>query len=404
MANPQANAQPTISVTDSLGARVNATWAITVTTTGFKFLDSVNGSTGGNGSMNSPWRNLIDAYNNAGANDFLVFRSGTYTTTSIPRIGVGGPWEGVEWQGAMVWLAYPGTQPTIDFGYRPGSDNGTMIRFGGNNTYVDNFLTDNTRVIGFQFDTGNNATFRRLRMRNLLVGGDGTNAAFIMTITYPNPSRFMVIQDCEFANVANNSVTLKIYAQEKMLIEDTIHHDAMVAIELKDDVRRFTVRGNTLYNISVTAIGGNMQETGTHGEILFNYSRAQIALDMNQNGMAGPIHAYRNTLIGRVRVRNTDSADGPFTIYNNVIVSDDAGTPSGSHVFLENVSAPNRVNVSNNLAGYPSDNLVDGNGYLTSGYASYVSTHGYQSRTGTTTPPPPTTTAPQPPTNLRVIR
>ena len=49
--------------------------------------------------------------------------------------------------------------------------------------------------------------------------------------------------------------------------------------------------------------------------------------------MAGVTHIYRNTFVGRVSVRNTDTADGPFYFTNNVIVNSDAGTPAGSHVY-----------------------------------------------------------------------
>ena len=101
--------------------------------------------------------------------------------------------------------------------------------------------------------------------------------------------------------VKGESVTIKIYAQRKLLIEDTVHHDATVGIELKHDVRQFTVRNNTFYRIERTGIGGNMDEAQTGGEILFNNSRTGLALDLNQNGVATKIYVYRNTFVGRVR-------------------------------------------------------------------------------------------------------
>jgi hypothetical protein len=36
-------------------------------------------------------------------------------------------------------------------------------------------------------------------------------------------------------------------------------------------------------------------------------------------------HLYRNTFVGTVRVRNTDSADGPFDFTHNVIVNSGRG-------------------------------------------------------------------------------
>lgn len=406
--SPQAAASPTITVVDAEGTRISIAWSIAVTTSGFRFIDAVNGrnalgngcsSTCGTGTISNPWRTISDMAENGAAGDFIYFRNGTYRVTDLPREGIGGPWERVgfpEYRSPVVWMAYPGQSPVIDFSYVAGSENAPLIRFGGNNVWVDGFQTMRSRHIAFQYETepnGTGPTFRRLRMRDI-VGVDGTNASFIMTTTTPEVARYAVIQDSDFSGVVGTGVTLKIYAQHKMVIEDTIHHDSSYAIELKDDVRQFSVRHNTIYNVQNTGIGGNMQETGTHGEIMFNNVRAGLALDLNQNGMAGRIHAYRNTLVGRAQVRNTDSADGPFWIYNNVIVNSDSGTPSGSHVYHNNVSAPGQVILNDNLPGYPSANMVDAEGNLTAAYAQYIGTHGHQLAG---------ITGPRPPTNLRIV-
>lgn len=399
--NPSGSATPTLEVRDSEGSRVSVTWTITVSTAGFRFVSGASGSSSGTGTLTSPWRTLADVYNNAGPTDIVYFRSGTYDQLSLPRTSVGTPWERVEWNStkAQMWLAYPGERPVINF------SRGPLIRFtspaGGPHAYVDGFETTNTHTIGFQ--TASPATFRRLRMHDLLVGGDGTNAAFIMTLTQPSPAVGMVIQDCEFYRVPVGSVTIKIYAQEKLLIEDTLHHDADVALELKDDVRRYTVRRNRFYGISRTAIGGNMHETTTTGEICFNNSHsAQQALDVNQDGMAGVTYIYRNTFVGRVRVRNVDSADGPFYLVRNVIVNSDAGTPAGSHVYHESVSAAARILLTDNLSGYPNDGIVDSSGELTARYASYLGTHGHQTGAGDDGGSP--SVGPRAPSNVTIIR
>jgi len=375
--NPQANASPTITVVDSEGTRVTGTWAITVSTAGFKFVDAVNGSASGNGSIGSPWRLMSEVEANAADTDIVYFRAGTYNVLNMPRTSVGTPWERVQWHGPTVWLAYPGQSPVINLGYQAGGENGPLIRLGGPNIYVDGFETTNASIMAFQVEDGNNATFRRCRMHDLRLGGDGTNAAFIMTVTQPTPARNMVIQDTSFYNVAPDSVTIKIYGQEKLLIENTTHYNAPVGIELKNDIRQFTVRGNTLYGITNAALGGNMHTSTTNGEFVFNNSRGGIALDLNQDGMAGQIFAQRNTLVGRVQIRNTDAADGPFRLSANVIVNNDPGTPSGSHVYHLSVSDPSRVTLTNNLVGNTSDNMVDGNGNLTANYVGYIGTRGH---------------------------
>lgn len=389
--NPQADATPTITVRDAEGTQVSVTWTIRVTTDGFRFVSATNGTAGGSGTLASPWRNLADVYSLGAPTDIVYFRTGTYTLASLPRQSVGTAWERVEFgQSAnpTTWIAYPEESPRIDFGYRAGGDPGALIRLNSNNAggslrhpYVDGFETLNSRIIGFQ--TGAPATFRRLRMHHLTVGGDGTNASFIMTLNSgETPMSGMVIQDCDFSYWPVNSVSLKIYSQSKILIEDTVHHDGSVAIELKGDVRQFSVRNNAFYNVSGTAIGGNMHGglgVGVYGEVLYNNVRSgNPAVDINQDGLAGRIHVYRNTFVGRAQVRNTDSADGPFYFQFNVIVNSDPGTPSGSHIYHLNVTDPSRIALFDNLVGSPSDNIVDINGNLTSNYARYLGTHGHQ--------------------------
>src|SRR5688572_287392 len=70
------------------------------------------------------------------------------------------------------------------------------------------------------------------------------------------------------------TVMLKLYSHEKTLIEDNVFHGAEAGIALKGDVRQFTVLGNTFERIRKIAIRGNMHDTTTHGEVLFNNVRS----------------------------------------------------------------------------------------------------------------------------------
>lgn len=410
--NPQANATPTITVTDSEGTRVSSSWAITVTTSGFKFMDAVNGRSGVAGTATDPWRSISDMMNSSSAvaGDIVYFRSGTYNALDLPRGSVGTAWERVEISASskpVVWLAYPGTNPIIDFGFNPGVEPGVMIRFNGNNVYLDGFETRNTRVIGFQVTSGSNShyrVFRRLRMRDLnLIRAnlDGSNASFLlMTSSYSSSDvggnadtwgQYLAIQDNEFFN-APSDLAIKTYSTWKLLVEDNVFHDMYFATEIKADMPRFTYRGNQHYRVPGRSIGGNMHSQTTHGEILFNlvYEPAgEFALDLNQDGQAKRIDVYRNTFVGRVRVRNTDASDGPFRLYNNVIVNNDSGTPSGSHIYLESVSDASRIQGFDNLAGNPSAGIVNASGVLTGNYQQYVGSRGFQVVGGSTTSPSP---------------
>jgi hypothetical protein len=389
--NPQANASPTITVRDRLGVSVNATWTINVSASGFKFVDAVNGSSSGDGSRSSPWRTLRDVWNNAAATDIIYFRAGTYNQLDIPaRGGVGGDWEGIIWNNKpAIWIAYPGdTRPVIDFGYVPGQENAPLIRLIGDSVYVDGLEMRRVRNIGFQFPSGsvNGPTFRRLVARDLGPHVDGSNASYIMTTTYEGRCPGGVIQDSEFYN--STAPVIKIYSQYKLLIEDNYVHDSTVGIELKDLIEQFTVRGNRFRNISLVPLGGNMHETATSGEILFNLIQGnQYALRINNDAMATPIWIYRNTFAGgQVMVANANATNGPFTFSNNVIVNNE----SGNKLTLENISAPSRVVVADNLTGTPSGGILDANGNLTTSYTRYIGTHGHQRGAAGPLPNPPT--------------
>jgi hypothetical protein len=407
--NPQTSGTATLRVQDTEGTVITSSWTINVTTTGFKFVDAINGrnsasngcsSSCGTGTEANPWRSVRDViYSTTAAGDFLYFKNGTYRVTDIPRGDAGGMWEriDIEEPKPVVWIAYPGQSPVIDFAYQPGVENGPMLRFTGNNVYVDGFETRNSHIMAFQFvSLGNGATFRKLRMHDHGPGVNGSNASMIMTVR--GSANGTVIQDNQFYN-SPADVTIKKYGTRKLLVEGNVFHDALNGIELKDSVQQFTVRGNTFYNIPGMAIGGNMavDDSPTNGEICFNNVRAQsIALDMNQQGTATAIYVYRNTFVGRVQIRWADSQDGPFRLSNNVIVNSDAGYPSGSHVTHIDTIDGSRIVLVNNLGRYPADNAIDAAGNLTSGYASYVGTHGHMI-SGTTS------TTISPPQNVRIV-
>jgi hypothetical protein len=359
--------------------------------------------------------------------DISYFSNGTYsvydTPSSVQSSGrvIFSDRPGASVPGSVMWIAYPGHAPRIDFGWRSSSQGGFTIRHNGDNVYIDGFEGVNIQYIAFQFEpTGNyrGGTYRRLRMHELAEGGDGTNSSYIMTVsTYPSVSYGTVIQDSSFYDLrisdSDAACTLKIYSQLKLLIEDTQQYNGIKATEIKADVRQFTVRNNTFFNLTGAAIGGNMHGCvgcggggdtfTTSGEISFNNVRGPgEALEVNQDGVALRIHIHRNTFRGRVGVVRTDGADGPFYFSNNVIVNNDAGTPSGSHINHFEVSAPARVVLFNNLVGYPADNIIDSAGNLTPAYAQWVGSRGWQHEGGTTLPPPPP--PPAPPTNVRIVR
>ena len=178
--NPQATAAPTITVVDSKGVRVSATWTISVSAEGFRFIDAVKGTNApgngcnqkcGTGKMESPWgRTVSDMYHNGKTGEFIYFRTGTYQLTDLPRasrhsMGTRGV---RRTEKPVVWMAQPGNRPVLDFAYKEGVEVGPLARLSGNNVYIDGLETMNSRYIAFQYASiqGFGATFRRLRMHS----------------------------------------------------------------------------------------------------------------------------------------------------------------------------------------------------------------------------------------------
>ena len=215
----------------------------------------------------------------------------------------------------------------------------------------------------------------------------------------------MVIQDNVFADLDHGAI-MKFYDVNKVLVEDNtisnIYDTTGAGIEgiaLKANVQRPTVRHNIIHDVPARGIGGNMNDgSGATGdfEILFNdiYNASTNAIEINQDGQAGVIYVYRNTFVGLVDIRNTDTADGPFYFNNNVIVNNSG---SADHIACAGTGCSTQVIKNNNLSGYPIDNIVDAIGNLIGSYTQYIGSRGWQlgAISSDTTPP-------SPPQNLSV--
>ena len=385
---------PTLTVRDAAGTTASAAWTITVTTAGFRFVDSVNGSDANDGTLQSPWASIAKIKLSGVAGEIVYFRTGTYRTTGMAISG-SDTWTRVELNGSVQpvqWLAYPGERPVIDNDYVAGVNDGRFIRLSGSAThpvYVDGLEITNTRHMALQFGSGSchYAVFRRLDIHDIANAIDGANSAGIMTLTSPGfPTWYAAYQDIDFHDNAAGGI--KQYSHKKVLWEDNQFRSSGGGPDLKSFTPRFEVRtchfhdndGGSGYD----GLFGNMAAgtEPTYGEWRFNRldcgDSPQIwAMDVNQDGAAGEVSIYRNTVKGTVRVRNVEAAstDGPFHFYKNVIIN---SSSAPEHITLEAVADPSRIDAHDNLTGTPSDGIVDANLDLTPNYADRIGTHGAQ--------------------------
>ena len=413
---------PTITVRDAEQSTVSASWTITVDPRRFIFIDSVNGhefdaANPGTGTIAKPFKRIRDLMEgddyaskrrNTFANKIAYFRVGTYyidgfienvRTVSLGRMAV------LDAYKPVAWLAYPGETPVIDgqcfaaipqIGARPCNRSAHISFYDtANNTYIDGFRIINMAYHGFRVGgTGHYQVFRRNHFSRLGPTEPGVNEGWITTMSSGSEAMgsYMTIQDNVFEDV-DRGCFIKLYATQRTLIEDNIMRTSYDSTGRNDTegiaikggpLDRITVRHNVIYDVVQHAIGGNMH--GVHSaEILFNQvyninnvgnyrAGRSTALDINFDGLANNIHVYRNTIVGRVVVRNVDSGGGPFHFLNNVIINNDVG----GHIYHERVSDPSRIVATENVLGRPSQNIVDEALNLTTAFSSYLGTHGYQ--------------------------
>ena len=416
--SPQANATPTITVTDAEGTQRTSSWTIAVGTGPFKFVDSQNGNDSNAGTLQAPWRTLAGVSAGSRAGDIVYFRTGTYTTLGMPvenaasgEFQPAGNWQRVGFA-APRWIAYPGESPVYDGGHQAGVRQGNILSMGGtatNPVYIEGFQMRNMWHMGMQFASGTDyPVFRNLSFTGPAVSVEGANSAGIMTTgAYTDPTYYAAYQRLTQTNGGPGLV--KQYSHKKHLWEGFDIRNGAIGPDQKLHTVRFEIRGCTIANMSSMEQGGlfGNQQYGSggagenaSGEIRFNLidrrnvGNGNIAVDMNHSGDTRAMYVYRNTFLGGVRVRGANVEDGPFRIYQNVIVNSVSGTPAGSHITHMDVINPAPIIVNDNLVGFPADNLVTSTGLLADSQARWRGSRGHELGTELR-PRPPTSVSAQ---------
>ena len=365
----------TAQVTDDAGSTQSVSWTLTVTTTGFKFVDSASGNDANAGTLAAPWQTL-SKISDANVDDFIYFRAGSYTAPVISEV-----WDGAT--ESAVWMAYPGETVNFDF-----SNNGYSFYNVSNKLYIDGFtinLNSNTGQRGFSYvGSQSNITFRRNTFSGLLNGGSNTNPSYIFSMASSSPGDYTVLQDNAATNGSNAYFFLG-YSNNDVLVEDNditgFTGTGAGAISPKDGNGYWVMRGNTL---DVAGTGINIQGYDSRGVgrgpqvIEFNNIEAGTVFAVNSDVQDEPVIVDRNTFRGRFYVRPKTVNNGPYTFSKNVIVNDnDAGYTD--RILIGPEGDLGVVNYGDNLVGVTSDGIVDANGDLQGAYRTiYLGTHGHE--------------------------
>jgi hypothetical protein len=443
---PAADANAiTLTVNDACENQATATWSIDVTTTGFQFIDAVNGTAAasngcaascGTGTLANPWRSLNDMHENgtAGAVTYLRGGGAVYGISDIPTSGPCQltptllPETRIEWnQGgtSVIWLGYPGeSRPVIDFGHDGVFDScpsAPRFRFTGSTIWLDGLEARNTHIMAFQIYANGSyigATVRRCRFSNGGPGLDGSNGSFVMTARTNSTFKYGgYIGENEFSDY-DGVCAIKTYEEDHLLVADNLSHSVTTHVEafaIKGGHSRVELRGNTFRDVVGEAIGGNT--AGVDGyEVRFNNvlvtgiepvtGVVSESFTVSQDSSASNVFVYRNTFVGRVRVRSAVAGTGPFSFYNNVIQNGDGqqtpfpflcdGSPNtAGWGDCYSLDEPGQVILTSNVAGVAG--VVDANGLLQGAYRTqYLGTHGHELGGAVANP------RPSAPANLRI--
>ena len=364
----------TAQVTDDAGSTQSVSWTLTVTTSGFKFVDSVSGNDANAGTLAAPWQTL-EKIGDAASSDFIYFRAGTYSTTQQNS------WDGSV--NPVVWMAYPGETVNFDF-----ANGAFFVQNASNRLFVDGFNIDtnaNSQQRGISYvGSLSNITFRRNAFTGLTNGTAGNNPSYMFSTQSSVRGEYTVIQDNTNTEGTNSTFYLG-YANSKVLVEDNTITGTVTstAITPKDGNNLWFIRGNTT-DIDGSSVKVQEYDSQGHGKgpVVIEYNNFK---SVNANCISAAMYAQddtvickRNTVRGRFYVRPTSGTDPLFQTENNVIINDDdAGYTDRIRTGPEGDQG--RITYVDNLVGVTSDNIVDANGDLQGTYrTTYLGTHGHE--------------------------
>lgn len=409
--NPAESTTPynvNVKVLDAESNSTTVSWSILVTTSGFRFIDAMNGTSvaqGGDGTFLKPWKSLIDMYEgdvydskytNSYAEEFIYWRAGSYAMDAFLEGNAETGNYRIPFTGNLkptVWLAYPGEKPVLDLNRAY-----IAIYGGGSNTYIDGLdinINQNPRGMGIQIgSSANNVTFRKNKFHGITTGFNGGNNSCIF-ISKNKVGVNWSIQDNEMFDV-NTGYGVLGYNARKVLIEDnTLYQISGHPIGPKMGTGMWFIRANTLFDNPINSINVQYYQSADAmtGDIEISYNFVDVGgggvrINSNQTDTGLPMYMFRNTFLDSVKQERITTTNGNFYWYDNVIINESLSTDKIDQFRVEE---PSRLFITGNLSGSASDNIVDSNGFLQPSYSMFMGKKGHQIGQ-----------RPLPPTNLTV--
>ena len=318
----EGKAEVSLTVTDAANAVQQVRWPITVTSEGWLFVDAA-APEGGTGTREAPFKTLLQVYggsareakySEAHKNRFVYVKGGTYLLDGFIPNGSDVQWTDRQ---PVVFLAYPGTRPTLDL----------TKRFLQGETGLDNFYLDGFEVTPMTANMGlrltgssSDVTIWRTRFSELAASTGSNNQACIMACDGGDGKRWAVL-DCEFTRV-HHGYGIIGYAVEKLLVGrcsftemDDPTGTSSLPVGPKVDCHRWVIRENRFARNAVQNVWlyyGHHEKSGNpYGEMEVAYNLIEAgdgsgayALTINQaaHAVALPSYIYRNTIVGPIQL------------------------------------------------------------------------------------------------------
>lgn len=392
--NPTTVGSPhsiSVKVTDQENSIQTVSWTITVATTGIYFVDE-SVPDGGDGSINNPWNDWDDFYLSQADSTYddamIYFRSGTYIYPDISTSTAGSSNRLWLADHPSVYLAYPGE--TVIFNGNRDVKPYHLYTQNMDDLYFDGITFTNAYGYGIEVNGGADGTVvRRCIFEDFTTSGSASNQA---GVCYRDNAvkQFTVVQDSQFDNFSD-AKGIVAYGNDLTLFEDNIFTSLdSDGVALKSANNRVTVRNNR-FGLGFRSLNMYGQGFADNCEINYNLMQGTIQIGTYAGNGPGPglTYIYRNTVVGGFLFRYIEADDGPIHTSNNIIIN---STPAdhirdeiGEHYSI----TANKSVLSNNLLGFPGDNIIDANGNLTAVYSPYRETHGHSAFTDILRPLPP---------------
>lgn len=397
----------TVSVTDMENKTVSETWSIAVSTDTdkFHFIDSTNGKTvanGGTGTLANPWKEMADFYlsesDSTYANDFIYFRSGTYTLYHVPgstsnERGAGADRIIFNPSHPSVYLAYPGETVTINQ-EADGSTGKNIFLNSKGDAWFQGITFNNAWQYSFEITNSANLTILDCNFTHGQTNGiSGSNQSYLAGVDTASHTNYSYIADNVFNNDSSATYLagIKTYGTYLSVFERNSLAGMSEGISIKSYSDSNTIRKNTILGGNIGLVIEGYGHTNDN-EVCFNYvHNASLPISLTSAEHIGTTYIYRNTFDNVApQFKLFKITDGMIYSNNNVIINPSTDSSfsqnfiKSKHQFQyftagsEQTIYENNFVVNNNLTGILTDNIIDTNGSLTTEYLSNVSIYGWE--------------------------